>query len=260
MGLFFGNCELVVSNYILTSLVIFNNMNRQNMACPLLEQASELPLIATPSSDLSISVHHLAEALGEAVDIKDPYTHHHSQEVAVISLLLARALDLDEDSCSAIHIAGHLHDLGKIGVSDGILTKNGALTALEWVEMRRHPIYGFNILRQIPGLTARNGIAEMVLCHHECFDGSGYPQGLKGRAIPLGGRILAVADMVSAMASRRSYREPRTWPDILDEVERVNGAQLDPFTVEAFFKVSERIREWLLGGARETPAKALAAA
>lgn len=233
-------------------------MNRQNMACPVLRQAPELPLIAVPSSDLSISVYHLAEALGEAVDIKEPYTHHHSQEVAVISLLLARALDLGEESCSAIHIAGHLHDLGKIGVSDRVLTKDGPLNAVEWVEMWRHPIHGYNILRQIPGLTSRNGIAEKVLCHHEWFNGAGYPQGLKGRAIPLGGRILAVADMVSVMASRCSYREPRSWREILDEVGRVNGTQLDLFTVKAFFVVSERIREWLLGGVRENPVETMA--
>jgi HD-GYP domain-containing protein (c-di-GMP phosphodiesterase class II) len=234
-------------------------MSQQRVVSLHNKETSDFPLIAAPSCDLSISVHHLAEALGEAIDIKDPYTHHHSQEVAVIGLLLARALDLDEESCSAIHVAGHLHDLGKIGVSDGILTKNGPLSAVEWAEMKRHPIHGFNILRQIPGLTARNGIAEMVLCHHECFDGSGYPQGLRGRAIPLGGRILAVADTVSAMASRRSYREPRSWQEILDEVERVNGTQLDPFAVEAFFRVGEQIREWLLGGVREAHVTAMAA-
>lgn len=100
-------------------------MDHLSLACTQVKQTAELPLIAVPSSDLSISVHHLAEALGEAVDIKDPYTHHHSQEVAVISLLLARALGLDEQCCSAIHIAGHLHDLGKIGICDEILKKMG---------------------------------------------------------------------------------------------------------------------------------------
>jgi HD-GYP domain-containing protein (c-di-GMP phosphodiesterase class II) len=221
-----------------------------------MKQISEVPLIAAPSSDLSISVHHLAEALGEAVDIKDPYTHHHSQEVAVISLLLARALGLEEDSCAAIHVAGHLHDLGKIGICDEILKKEGPLTTAEWMEMRKHPVHGFNILRQVPGLTARNGIAEMVLCHHEYFDGGGYPQGISGRAIPLGGRILAVADTVSAMASKRSYRGALPWQAIVAEVGRVAGTQLDPFVVQAFFMVKEQICEWLLG--EDNPVEAIA--
>ncbi len=226
-------------------------MDLHSLACPQKKQTSDLPLIAVPSSDLSISVHHLAEALGQAVDIKDPYTHHHSQEVAVISLLLARALGIGEECCSAIHIAGHLHDLGKIGISDGILKKEGPLTGEEWTEMKKHPLFGYNILCQVPGLTATNGIAEMVLSHHEFFNGCGYPQELRGRAIPLGGRILAVADTVSAMASHRGYRKARPWQEILDEVDRVNGSQLGPFTVSAFFSVSETIREWLLGGERE---------
>ncbi len=136
-----------------------------------MKQAPAIPSIAIPSSDFSISIHHFAKALGEAVDIKDPYTHHHSQEVAVLSLLLARAIGLNEASCTAIHIAGHLHDLGKIRVRDQVLQKDSPLTADEWKEIRKHPIYGYNILHQVPGLTARNGIAEMVLCHHEQFSG-----------------------------------------------------------------------------------------
>lgn len=220
-----------------------------------MQQEAETPLIAPPSKDLSISVHHLAEALGEAVDIKDPYTHYHSQEVAAISLLLARALDLDEDSCSAIHIAGHLHDLGKIGICDTILLKDGPLTPVEWIEIRKHPVHGYNILRRVPGLTARNGIAEMVLCHHERFGGGGYPQGIRGRDIPLGGRILAVADTISAMSSRRSYRAALPWHVIVAEIERVEGTQLDPFVVQAFHGVQEQVRRALKKG--EDPVDAL---
>ena len=210
-------------------------------------QAPEPQSIAVPSSDFSISVHHFAEALGEAVDIKDQYTHHHSQEVAVINLLIARAIGLDEPSCAAIHIAGHLHDLGKIGVSDQTLQKEGTLTSSEWEEVRMHPIHGYNILRQIPGLTARNGIAEIVLSHHERFSGGGYPYGLQGRDIPLGARILAVADTISAMTGQRSYRDSRPWHAVLDEIKRVSGTQLDPFVVDAFFTVDRQIHDWLLG-------------
>ncbi len=201
-----------------------------------MKQTPVMPSIAAPASDFSISVHHFAEALGEAVDIKDAYTHHHSQEVAVLSLLLARAIGLDEASCTAIHIAGHLHDLGKIGISDQVLQKNGPLTPSEWEEMRKHPVHGYNILCQVPGLTARNGIAEMVLCHHERFGGGGYPQGLQGKDIPLGGRILAVADTISAMIGQRSYRGPCPWHTIVDELQQVSGSQLDPFVIQAFLQ------------------------
>jgi len=219
-----------------------------------MNQTPIMPSIAAPSSDFSISVHHFAEALGEAVDIKDAYTHHHSQEVAVLSLLLARAINLDEASCTAIHIAGHLHDLGKIGVSDQVLQKEGPLTSLEWEEMRKHPIHGYNILRHVSGLTARNGIAEMVLCHHERFGGGGYPQGLQGGDIPLGGRILAVADTISAMIGQRNYRGPRPWHTIIEELRQVSGSQLDPFVVQAFFTVEEQVHDWLLG--EDTPSEA----
>ncbi len=207
---------------------------------------AEISAITAPASDFSISVHHFAEALGEAVDIKDQYTHHHSQEVAVISFLLARAIGLDEASCTAVHIAGHLHDLGKIGISDLVLQKNGPLTASEWAEMRQHPRYGYNILHQIPGLSATNGIAEMVLSHHERFDGGGYPQGLQGTAIPLGGRILAVADTISAMTGKRSYRKPLPWEVVVDELKRVSGFQLDPFVIDIFLTMNEQIHNWLL--------------
>ena len=88
-----------------------------------MEQDSAIPSIAIPSCKSSLTIHHFAEALGEAVDIKDPYTHHHSQEVAVISLLLAQAIGMDEACCTTVHIAGHLHDLGKIGISDQVLQK-----------------------------------------------------------------------------------------------------------------------------------------
>ncbi len=207
---------------------------------------AEVSAIAVPARDFSISVHHLAEALGEAVDIKDQYTHHHSQEVAVISFLLARAIGLEEASCTAVHIAGHLHDLGKIGISDLVLQKNGPLTAAEWAEMRQHPQHGYNILHQIPGLSATNGIAEMVLSHHERFDGGGYPQGLQGTAIPLGSRILAVADTISAMTGKRSYRKPLPWDKVITELKRVSGTQLDPFMIDIFLTISEQIYNWLL--------------
>ncbi len=219
------------------------------------QDSARPPSINASFRDLTISVHHFAEALSAAVDIKDQYTHNHSEEVAVVSLLIARAIGLDEASCTAVHIAGHLHDLGKIGVSDQVLQKEGPLTSSEWEEMRKHPIHGYNILHKIPGLTSTNGIAEMVLCHHERFGGGGYPNGLQGKDIPLGGRILAVADTISAMTGQRSYRSSRPWHAVVDEIKRVSGTQLDPFVVEAFFRVDEQIHDWLLGE-EDTPREA----
>ena len=143
-------------------------------------------------------IHQLAESLGKAIDAKATYTLAHSEEVAVISQTLALSMGLGHQMADLIHVAGHLHDLGKIGVPDEILAKTSPLTPKEWLEIRKHPVIGADILAPIACLR-ECGIVDMVRAHHERFDGSGYPKGLTGGQIPLGARIITVADSLSAM-------------------------------------------------------------
>jgi hypothetical protein len=195
------------------------------------------------------AIHQFAESLGNAIDAKDAYTEKHSLEVAEISRILALSLGLGTELSDMIHIAGHLHDIGKIGVPDCILNKQGALDDTEWLAIRRHPQIGAAILRPVREIAA-SGICEMVLYHHERYDGQGYPHGLKGDNIPLGARIIAVADSLSAMTGCRSYRLPKTFDAAVDEIIRNSGSQFDPEIVHALSDNKDKIQTVfsLIGG------------
>lgn len=182
---------------------------------------------------LSLSLHQFAESLGNAVDAKDHCTRSHSEEVAAVGRLIALGLGLDPAQADMIHIAGHLHDIGKIGLPDAILGKTGPLTPAEWAMVRLHPVIGADIVRPVAALTGPGGIADMILHHHERFDGGGYPHGLVGLAIPLGARVIAVADSLSAMVQRRPYKPPRSLAAALAEIAGLAGRQYDPEVVRA---------------------------
>ncbi len=178
-------------------------------------------------------VHQLAESLGKAIDAKDPHTQAHSEEVAVVAKALGMGLGLGRQAAECVHVAGHLHDIGKIGVPDAVLCKPGALNAAEWERMKAHPAMGADILAPLSCL-AETGVVEMVRAHHERFDGRGYPLGLGGQDIPLGARIIAVADSLSAMLQARPYRPAMDFEDAAREIVRCAGTQFDPQVVEAF--------------------------
>lgn len=154
-----------------------------------------------------LQYHDLIQSIVAAMDARDAYTARHSERVADMVLVLAAALGLDETSTTLLHIAAHLHDIGKIAVPDAVLRKAGPLTQNELEEMRRHPVTGYEILRKVEDF---QHIAVLVRHHHERWDGRGYPDGLSGTDIPLGSRILAVADSIDAMMSSRSYRPAMT--------------------------------------------------
>ena len=149
-------------------------------------------------------IHQLAESLGKAIDAKDTYTLAHSEEVAVISQTLALSMGLGHQMADLIHVAGHLHDLGKIGVPDEILSKTSNLTPKEWLAIRKHPDIGADILAPIACLR-ECGIVDMVRAHHERFDGSGYPQGAAGDRISRFGQMAAIVDVYDALTSDRCY-------------------------------------------------------
>lgn len=190
------------------------------------------PCLATCGA-ITTEIHQFAESLGQAIDARDHFTRLHSEEVAILSHILALALGLPPALADRIHIAGHLHDLGKLAVPDAILLKQGPLTAEEWAVVRRHPSVGAEIIAPVDYL-AQSGIAAMVRNHHERFDGGGYPDGLSSQEIPLGSRIIALADSLSAMLQPRPYRAPLSFAEAMDEVDHNAGSQFNPQLVRVF--------------------------
>ncbi len=173
-------------------------------------------------------------ALVNALDAREHETQVHSIRVAEYALRLAREVDYPSRDMEDLKFGALLHDVGKIGVRDSILLKAGPLTEDEWVEMRRHPSIGHEILKDIHFL---EGASEIVLAHHERFDGGGYPRGLAGEEIPRGARIFSVVDTFDVMTSDRPYRKAMTFDDVGPELRRCSGAQFDPVMVEAFTSV-----------------------
>ena len=173
-------------------------------------------------------------ALTASIDAKDTYTRGHSERVALLTRQLARAVGLDEHSFSRMHIAGLVHDVGKIGVPEAVLTKPGRLTDEEFAWIKKHPEMGFRILKDIPQL---RDILPGVLYHHERFDGRGYPEGLAGTAIPLVARLISLADAFDAMSSTRTYRPALSRSAVLQEILDCSGSQFDPDFAGVFVKL-----------------------
>jgi HD-GYP domain-containing protein (c-di-GMP phosphodiesterase class II) len=183
------------------------------------------------------------EALASALDARDRETAGHSSRVTVYTMDMARRMGIRDGTEEWLDIerASLLHDVGKIGVSDAILNKAGPLTAEEWEEMRRHPVIGYTMLKDVRFLA---NAADIVFSHHERYDGKGYPNGVEGEAIPLGARIFAIADAFDAMTSDRPYRRALDWEKARDEILANAGAQFDPKVIDAFL---DCLSEWTAG-------------
>lgn len=168
------------------------------------------------------------KALTSSIDAKDKYTHGHSERVAFISRWIAERLSdiepLDEEQIHKIYLAGLLHDIGKIGIEEAVLRKVGRLTDEEFERVRKHPLIGASILREIKQM---RDIVPGVLCHHERIDGRGYPNGLAGEQVPLSGKIVGLADSFDAMTSKRTYRDAMSVEIALEEIEKGLGTQFD---------------------------------
>lgn len=171
------------------------------------------------------------KALAASIDAKDHYTRGHSERVTEYALLGATSLQMSQEELDILENAGILHDIGKIGIPDGILGKPGPLTPAEWDIIRQHPLIGANIVKDIPFLEES---ARFILYHHERYDGAGYPDGIKGNDIPLGARLLAVADAFDSMTSSRAYRDAMRLEDALSELQTSVGTQFCPVAIEAF--------------------------
>ncbi|WP_307326615.1 HD-GYP domain-containing protein [Evansella vedderi] len=181
-------------------------------------------------------------SLSRAVDAKDKYTGSHSSNVARYSYAVAKKLDLNDEESRNIYIAGLLHDIGKIATPESILNKESNLTKEEFEKIKEHPEVGYKIVRDIEELNKR-GVCLIVRHHHERIDGRGYPSRLEGEDIPIGARIVAVADAYDAMTTDRSYRAAFTHSQALEIIRNNSGTQFDPKVVDAFIKSMETQNE-----------------
>lgn len=179
---------------------------------------------------LEDTYHDVIECLVAGLEARDIYTSGHSNRVADMTCDLAKAMGLSGAYLKELHIAAHLHDIGKLGVPDQVLNKKGKLMPHEFEQIKLHPEIGYKILSKSKGL---GKIAVIVLHHHERWDGRGYPDGLRYDKIPLGSRIIAVCDSIDAMTSARPYRSPLSWEACHEEIKVNKGIQFDPVVAEA---------------------------
>jgi HD-GYP domain-containing protein (c-di-GMP phosphodiesterase class II) len=199
-----------------------------------------LPFLALPALlvhqsvrqtvQLRTDTHEALASLVEVMELRDPYTAGHSRRVASLSRTLASRLGVLEEEADVIEQAGRVHDIGKAGIDSAVLAKEGDLTPDEWEQMRRHPELGANVVSRFAAY--RHG-ALIVRHHHEAWDGSGYPDGLAGEQIPLGSRIISVADTFDALTTNRPYRVAMTVAEAIAILEDGAGRQWDPRVVEA---------------------------
>jgi len=179
--------------------------------------------------------------LAKAGEYRDENTGNHIYRMARFSGMIARELGLNEQECEEIELTAPMHDLGKIGIPDNILLKPGPLTPYEWLIMKTHPIIGHDILAESPSRYLRVG-ALIALCHHERFDGQGYPRMIAGQDIPLQARIVTVADVFDALTTTRSYKQAWTFEAALEYMHAQSGAHFDPECAEAFLRRIDEVR------------------
>ncbi len=189
-------------------------------------------------ADLQASYSATIEALASALEIRDAETEGHCQRVTLYAVAAARHMGVTGEALEQIRWGSLLHDIGKIGVPDAILLKPGPLLPDEWALMKRHPELGAKLISHIPALTSALSI---VRFHHERFDGTGYPRGLRGTAIPFGARLFAVADALDAMTVDRPYRPALSWDQARAEIVRGRGTQFDPEVADAYLAIFQEL-------------------
>lgn len=178
------------------------------------------------------------KALAQALEAKDEYTQGHSARVAEESVNIAKYLSLPDTDVQRMWLAGYLHDIGKIGIKEAVLNKPGKLDEEEWHLIQQHPVVAGKILGPISELS---DIIDIIVHHHERYDGSGYPDGIEGGSIPLGARILTVADAYDALTSRRPYREALSSEEALRILGECSGTQFDPVIMRAFLDLKQGV-------------------
>ena len=212
-------------------LIQENRSYQQQLEMRVAERTREL---RTACQEIQDTYQATLEALMQALDMRDTETQGHSLRVVEYTVEIAVRMDVREPELTEIRRGALLHDIGKIGIPDAILRKPGKLDSSEWEVMKRHPELGYNMLAGIKFLEPAR---EIVVCHQEKFDGSGYPRGLKGERIPLGARVFAVADTFDAMTSTRPYRTGLPYEVARQEIIDYSGTQFDPKVVQAFLSI-----------------------
>ncbi|MBE0686821.1 MAG: HD-GYP domain-containing protein [Anaerolineaceae bacterium] len=188
------------------------------------------------TNDLLVAYDSTLQGWSNALELREQETAGRSRRVVELTLKIARALGIEEENLAYIERGALLHDIGKMGIPDNILLKPGPLSDDEWVIMKKHPIYAYNLLSKIDFLKQA---IDIPYSHHERWDGSGYPQGLVGENIPLAARIFAVVDIWDALGSDRPYRKAWKHDDIIKYLRDISGKHLDPKIVEVFLNIIE---------------------
>lgn len=189
-------------------------------------------------------LHSSAEPLIAALSARDPVTGQHVNRVACIATEIGLLDGLGEDALLPVEVGARLHDIGKLGIPDAILKKPDRLTEGEWEVMRRHPEFGAALVQTVPDLSH---LAATIEAHHERWDGTGYPHGLRGEDIPTAARIFAIADSIDAMTSDRPYQQGRDWAYVGEELQREGGSQWDPRLSQLTLAALDRIRQLEFG-------------
>lgn len=184
--------------------------------------------------NIQINIHDFIESFIKTLEAKDSYTHGHSIRVAHVACDIAQKMNLNKKMIQRIHIAGHLHDIGKIGISNKILNKKSKLSALEYTELKKHCKIGANFVKNIKPLET---ISKIILYHHEWYNGEGYPKKISKTNIPIESRIISVADAFDAMMSHRPYRKPLKLNKVIFELKENSGTQFDPKVIKVFLKI-----------------------
>ncbi len=190
----------------------------------------------------SVTIHTLVDTTTLLLNLYDEYTANHSYRVAAIAEKISRRFGRTEREHQQLHIAAHLHDIGKIAVPTNILNKAGRLTDEEFEEVKKHSYAGYTVIRRVAPLTS---IAESVLYHHERYDGKGYPAKIKGKKIPFDSRIIAVADSFDAMTTTRPYQKSLSLNEAVMEISRCSGTQFDPTVVQKFEEIIHELDPYL---------------
>jgi len=201
-----------------------------------IDNASLFANLKQVNIELSLSYDNTLEGWARALELRDVETEGHSRRVTEMTVRLARMLGIGDSDLEHIRRGALLHDIGKMGIPDSILLKAGKLTSEEWNIMRQHPIYAYEMLSPI---TYLHPALDIPYCHHEKWDGSGYPRGLKGEEIPLAARIFAIVDVLDALTSDRPYRKAWSYQKALDYIREQVGKHFDPQVVEVFLKLIE---------------------
>ena len=229
--------------------ILFENRTYQRHMEKLVEERSEA--LRETLNQLENAHQFTLEAMVSMLEAREKATGEHSKRVTSISLILARQIGVEEEELEIIRRGAFLHDIGKVAVPDAILQKPGPLTPEEWKIMKAHVETGYAILQINPDIKE---VAEIVRSHHEHFDGSGYPRGLKGTEICLGARIFSVADAYDALRSSRPYSPPQTAEHTLREILRCSATQFDPQVVNALEKCQPEIEQLWISGQINTAA------